>query len=352
MKRLHRSFKCPIIDLHRALSAVRPEYCGLVSFQNSFSRGGADPYLASVLSNTQAAEVVMDEGCVLILGAGGYIGSALAAYLRGRGFAVTGIDNGLRNGPGTGPQPPRSFRSLTPDELAPFGGIVLLAGHSSVAACEREPQAAFANNVTAFVELLPKLRGQKLLFASSISIYVRTPAGPASERLPLPPPVSHYDLHKQVIEQYARIAYPNYFALRLGTLCGPSPNIRLDLLLNSLVWSALNRGRIEVSNRGFHRPILGIHDFCRATETLLAGRAEPGPYNLASANVTIGAVVDYVAGRFGVPCVEVERPTHYDIEVCTDKFTSSTGMAFNDTVASLVEELAASLTPIVAHASR
>jgi nucleoside-diphosphate-sugar epimerase len=335
--------RCALVDRNTADRSV---------FRTHFLAVVPVLFLACAFPNVQAAEVIMDGRSVLVLGAGGYIGSALAAYLRGRGLAVTGIDNGLRSGPGAGPQPPRSFRSLSPHELAPFGGIVLLAGHSSVAACEREPQSAFANNVTAFVELLPKLRGQKLLFASSISIYVRTPAGPATETQPLPSPVSYYDLHKQVIEEYARIAHPNSYALRLGTLCGPSPNIRLDLLLNSLVWSALSRKRIEVANRSFHRPILGIHDFCGAVEALLTGSAEPGPYNLASANVTIGAVADYVAERFGVPCVEVERPTLYDIEVCTDKFTRATGMSFDDTVASLVEELAEALTPIATAAPR
>jgi hypothetical protein len=73
---------------------------------------------------------------------------------------------------------------------------------------------------------------------------------------------------------------------------------------------------------------------------------EPGPYNLASENVTIGAVADFVAARFQVPCIEVDQPTRYDMAVSTDKFTHATGMAFTDTVASLVEELAMYYTQI------
>lgn len=283
----------------------------------------------------------MDPRSVLILGAGGYVGSALAAYLRGRGWAVAGVDSGLR--PGADTQPPRDYRDLTADELAPFGGVVLLAGHSSVAACDRDPAGAFANNVCGFVDLVSRLRGQKLLFASSISVYVRTPGGPATEDTPLPAPVSHYDLHKQAIEHHARLAYPNSYALRFGTVCGPSPNTRWDLLLNSLVRSALTRGWVEVANRACRRPILGITDLCRAAEALLAGPAEPGPYNLASANLTIGPAAEAVAARFGVPCVEVERPTAYDIAVDTQKFARATGLAWADTVEGLVGELAAAL---------
>ena len=62
----------------------------------------------------------------------------------------------------------------------------------------------------------------------------------ADESRELPAPVSYYDLHKQAIEHYARLAYGNAYALRFGSLCGPSPNVRLDLLLNSMVWSAIN----------------------------------------------------------------------------------------------------------------
>jgi len=281
----------------------------------------------------------VDARAVLILGADGYIGSALAPFLRERGLSVTGIDNGFRSSPTSSVGPRRNFRDLTEDEFAPFGNIILLAGHPSVSACDRQPRDAFNNNVDSFVGLVHKLRGQKLLFASSISLYVRTPGVPAIECQPMPAPVSFYDMHKQMIEQYARIAYPNHFALRFGTLCGPSPNIRLDLMLNSMVWSALSRKKIEVANRDVHRPLLGITDLCRAIATILTSSIEPGPYNLASVNTAIGQIADYVAGRFGVPCIEVERPTAYDIAVSTEKFTRAANFAFADTIPTLVDSL-------------
>jgi UDP-glucose 4-epimerase len=285
----------------------------------------------------------MHSPAVLILGGNGYIGSALAAYLPTQGITVSCIDNGLRHGPKPSAPPFRTFQDLTPGELASFDGIVLLAAHSSVSACDEQPRRAFANNVTSFVDLVHKLQGQKLIFASSVSLYINTHGRQADESDPLPEPVSYYDLHKQMIEQYARVAYPSsYYALRFGTVCGPSPNIRWDLLLNSLVWSAVHRGQIEVANRGIHRPILGIHDLCRAIGILLMEPIEPGPYNLASVNVLIGEVADFIARRFQVPCQEVERTTRYDMQVSTRKFQQATGMAFCDSVEGLTDELAAS----------
>ena len=91
---------------------------------------------------------------------------------------------------------------------------------------------------------------------------------------------------------------------------------------------------------------MGIPDLGRAVAALLERPAAPGAYNLASVNATVGEVADYVAGRFGVPCREVERPTLYDMAVSTAKFTATTGVRFADTIPGLVEELAASLPDV------
>ena len=133
----------------------------------------------------------MNARSVLILGGSGYIGSALAAFLQNTGFDVARVDNGLRPAQAGSALPPRDYRDLTAGELAQYGGIVLLAGHSSVGACDRDPPAAFANNVAGFAGLVHKLRGQKLIFASSSSVYVRTAGRPASEAEPLPEPATH-----------------------------------------------------------------------------------------------------------------------------------------------------------------
>ena len=278
---------------------------------------------------------------VLILGGQGYIGSALGQYLQSVAVPVCSVDLCLRGSHGAVPNLCKPYQDLTSTELAEYGVIVLLAGHSSVAACDKSPAEAFANNVTGFVELVHKLSGQKLVYASSISVYVRTDGRLATEAERLPEPVSAYDLHKQTIERYAALAYPNGFGLRLGTVCGPSPNTRTDLLLNSLVWSAVHRGHIQVANCEAHRPLLGIHDLCRAVEAIVRQPVAPGCYNVASVNATVGEVAEYVIGRYRVPSVEVERDNRYDIRVDTAKFRAAAGMRFKDTVPGLVEGLTA-----------
>jgi nucleoside-diphosphate-sugar epimerase len=281
---------------------------------------------------------------VLILGGQGYLGSRLTVYLHSVAIPVYSVDARSAEDPLAVPSRSQHFQELTPEDFQEFDTVVLLAGHSSVAACDHSPAEAFANNVTAFVDLVHKLRGQKLIFASTISVYVDTAGRLAEETDPLPDPVSFYDFHKQELERYARLAHPNHFALRLGTVCGPSPAVRTELLLNSLVWSALTKGYVEIANASAHRPLLGINDLCRAVEAIVTRPVSPGCYNLASVNVRIGEVAEYVAQRFGVPCRPVERPNRYDVCVDTRKFTAAAGFEFQDTIAGLVDSLHAFYT--------
>lgn len=278
---------------------------------------------------------------VLILGGQGYVGSALLNHLHRNGFHVQSIDVGVRGLPIATFNQCRRYQDLSAEELAEFTDIILLAGHSTVQSCLEAPAEAFANNVAGFVGLVHKLRGQRFLYASSISVSISTPERPAAEDDPLPEPVASYDLHKQFIERYARLAYPNSFGLRFGTVCGPGPNLRPELLLNGLVRSALREGRVDVANPHAHRPILGINDLCRAVEAILTRPMAPGCYNLASANVRIGELAGWVVSRFGVPLNVVDRPTPYDIRVCTKRFRNVSGFEFRDTVESITEALVA-----------
>lgn len=286
----------------------------------------------------------MSSPSVLILGGQGYVGSGLSAHLMAAGLRVQSVDTLTRGEQGPAPNRVVRYQELTAEELAEFDAIVLLAGHSTVTACAEAPTVAFENNVSGFVDLVHKLRDQKFIYASSISVHVRTPERPAEETDPLPEAVAVYDLHKQTIERYARLARPTAYGLRFGTVCGPSANMRTELLLNGLVRSAVCRGRVEVANPHAHRPILGIGDLSRAVEAILTRPVPPGCYNLASDNVCIGELGERVARRFRVPLVSMTGSTPYDIRVSTARFQQAAQFAFEDTVESLTNDLTAHYT--------
>lgn len=277
-------------------------------------------------------------GPVLVLGGQGYIGGAIARHFGTSGYSYSLIDfisNPI--------QPALSgrmrYQNVSAEVLAKYETVVLLAGHSTIAACVAEPVKSFENNVSGFVELIHKLRGQKFIFASSVGIYVDTAGRSANEDNPLPEPGEIYDLHKQEIERYAKFRYPNSYALRFGTVCGPSPNMR-PTILNGMVQSAIRDGRVVASNANKHRAILGLGDLCRAVETIITGSVAPGVYNLASGNLRIGEAAEWIGKKFNVPVVQGDGSALYDIRVSTVKFCVEANFEFRDTAESLTDELA------------
>ena len=84
--------------------------------------------------------------------------------------------------------------------------------------------------------------------------------------------------------------------LRKGTICGYSPRMRLDLVVNTMFKTALQDGRITVNNPSIWRPILAIQDaasvYVRSVE---AAPHVSGTFNVASENTTLGALADQVA---------------------------------------------------------
>lgn len=220
----------------------------------------------------------------LILGGCGYLGSRLYFHLGGD-KRVDSVDLEWRGKPEGIVNAKRDYRGLTKAELEPYDVVILLAGHSTVPACDKEPRAAFENNVSGFIRLCGKLRpDQKFIYASSAVVAAGVTANPTT-----------YDLTKQWIEEWARQHMPNSWGLRFGTVGGPSPNIFLGTMVNGMTHSAMTKGIIDVRNPKVRRPILGITDLCRAFDTLIHGDVPPGVHNLCSVNSSVEEVAETVS---------------------------------------------------------
>jgi nucleoside-diphosphate-sugar epimerase len=94
-------------------------------------------------------------------------------------------------------------------------------------------------------------------------------------------------------------------SLRQGTVCGYSPRMRLDLVVNTMFKSALQNGAVTVNNPAIWRPILAVQDAAQAYIRALESADEiTGIFNVASGNYTVGEIADLVcagvAEHFGV----------------------------------------------------
>ena len=284
---------------------------------------------------------------ILLLGIG-YIGSALYDYLKNDYNVVSSDLEWYGNfvNPNNFKQ---DYYNLTTEFLSKFDVIILLSGHSSVKMCENNMLSAFKNNVRNFVDLLNRiLPEQKLIYASSSSVYGNIDGLNVTEDCKEYVPNNYYDLTKAEIDSYAKLSNRQYFGLRFGTLNGPSPNTRIDLMLNAMLTTALDEKEIRIFNAGIHRPILGIFDCCAAIRMIIEkGTFENrGIYNLASFNSTVDDIGNQMGQILNVPVKIIdEKPIivenaklqtkAYNFSISSEKFRKTFDFEFKDTVESI-----------------
>jgi nucleoside-diphosphate-sugar epimerase len=279
---------------------------------------------------------------ILIIGGCGYIGSALYHHLTEKlTIKVDTVDlewfgNHLNHNNFC-----IDFRHLERAYLQRYDVIVVLAGHSSVPMCKDDRGSSFRNNVVNFVELLDKLDCQKLIYASSSSIYGNTHDIAAPENWERYDPKTFYDLQKQEIDYYAQLSDVESYGLRFGTVNGWSPNLRVDIMLNKMYQCALEDNEIFVFNKHIYRPILGIQDLVRAIEAIIRGGDHRGIYNLASFNASVEEIANSINRVLGGGVTITDKgiaPT-YNFSISTKKFQETYDFEFRASVDTIVQSL-------------
>jgi nucleoside-diphosphate-sugar epimerase len=287
---------------------------------------------------------------ILLIGGNGYIGSFLNSKLKDD-FEISSIDIDWFS-----IQPvsiSKDFKNLTKNFIEQFDSVILLAGHSSVKMCDNNMLSSFNNNVQNFVELLSKLNSkQKFIYASSSSVYGNTNNNIVSEEYNTFTPNNYYDITKQIIDIYAQQSNVNFYGLRFGTVNGWSPNLRVDIMINAMVYSALSDGHIKLYIKDIMRPILGINDLSRAVKCIIDSKEDhPGIYNLASFNSTSEEIAISVSKTLNLPIKEYKRDeiekisnfklqtNAYNFAINSQKFERTFNFKFNDDITSIVNSL-------------
>lgn len=292
---------------------------------------------------------------ILIAGGAGYIGTLLAPRLAARGYDVTVVDlcwfgNHL---PAELPVIRRDVLDLVESDLAGVDTVIFLAGLSNDPMAEFSPALNYVHNAAAPANLayVAKRAGVKrFIFASSCSVYGFTKDELWDETSPTTA-VYPYGISKLQAESGVRHLQDDDFSvviLRKGTVSGYSPRMRLDLVVNTMFRTALQRGCITVNNPSIWRPILGIQD--AVTAYVRAVEAAPeisGTFNIVSENVTLGGLADQVAATLkrglGLdPELEIlHRPDVRNYKVSAERARVTLGFSPGYDVDRIVDDLIA-----------
>lgn len=188
--------------------------------------------------------------------------------------------------------------------------ILPLAGLVGMYMCDKFPGRAWAINYAAVADMMVKIRGNttKVIIPTSISGYGNSEAGEALDETAILKPVSVYGQSKIKAEEC--VLQGGGTSLRLSTVFGPAPCMRLDLLVNNFAWDGYSRRNIVLFDKGARRCYLHVMDavesFIFAIKNYDKMRGEAYNVGLRDANLTKEDLAHLVAKYTECHVVEAE----------------------------------------------
>jgi nucleoside-diphosphate-sugar epimerase len=245
---------------------------------------------------------------ILVTGGAGYLGSIVVPALLAAGHRVTVLDNFmyLQNSLAEVCANPnfdvingdaRSVEILKP--LVKGADCVLpLAALVGAPLCKKDPIAATTTNRDA-IATLTKLMSpqQRIVMPITNSGYgVGEPGKECTEDSPLRP-VSLYGVDKVEAEKIA-LGRENSVSLRLATVFGMAPRMRIDLLVNDFVYRAVTDRAVVLFEAHFKRNYIHVRDvaraFMHAIDKFDGMRGRPYNVGLSDANLSKAELCDRI----------------------------------------------------------
>lgn len=219
---------------------------------------------------------------ILVTGNMGYIGPVLGGVLKKNipGLSLTGFDRGFFT-PNTindkyiadryyDKQIFKDIRDICEDDLEGIDSVICLAAISNDPMGNKFEQITHEINEKMCIKLanLSKNCGvSRFVFASSCSVYGAASDYDKTEEDDVNPLTAYAKSKINVEKNLKGLESPQFKikCLRFATACGASPRLRLDLVLNDFVTSALKNGVIDILSDGTPwRPLIDVEDMSLA----------------------------------------------------------------------------------------
>lgn len=245
---------------------------------------------------------------VIITGGSGYLGSVFTDVFLKQNFEVTVIDNlyytqtSLINFTHN-----NKFNfiygdvrdlSLLEKYIRDADVVIPLAAIVGFPACKKNPELAKQLNyehIKNICKILGKNSKTKIIYPNTNSGYGIGKDGICTEESPLNP-ISLYG--KTKVDAEKEILKIGGISLRLATVFGASPRMRMDLLVNEFVFKALTDGYITIFEKDFVRNYIHIRDVASAFLFMIKNyeenRGEVFNVGLSNANLTKQELVEKI----------------------------------------------------------
>lgn len=285
---------------------------------------------------------------VLVTGGCGYVGTRLTEALLARTPHAVDVIDTMWFGNRLAPNPrltvrQMDIRKIDEVDLGGYDTIFHLANIANDPSVELNPYSSWEVNVLAGMRLIDRAARQgvrQFVFASSASVYGLKSEPRVTEDLDLYP-LSEYNKTKMVAERVV-LSYADAMVttiIRPATVCGYSPRMRLDVVVNMLTMQALSKGAVTVLGGDQTRPNIHIDDlvdvYLFALERRLAG-----VYNAGFENLSVMEIAKAVTRE--IPASIDVKPSNdpRSYFVCSDKLLG-TGFAPKRNVQMAIREMAA-----------
>jgi len=266
---------------------------------------------------------------ILLTGGGGHIGTVLTHELLHKGYFVKVLDNfmygdyledninlekvigDIRN------------KNLVDQAIEDTDCVIHLACISNDPCSELNPVTTREINFDAseyLIKAAKKTGVSRFIFASSSSVYGIKDEPEVTEDLQLEPITLYSELKCDIEKVLFDHGGENFttVAVRSATVCGYSPRMRLDTILNIFVNCAINKGKISIEGGEQMRALIHIKDNVRFYSMLIdqeKTKIDQQAFNIGSGNYTVKEVAEIVKSKINciIEKVGVTDPRSYTL---------------------------------------